>query len=463
MNAIFEPTLETLTKQQRLFFDRIENESGNFFLNGKPGVGKSVLIRALTTFGSKPWYVAAPTGLAALNAGGRTLHSLFGIPVSDGIIDPTFNKFTTNKTTIANLRYNLKCLLIDEISMVRADQFDFVDRLLREVKNRPEPFGGVQVVVVGDFFQLPPIVKANEKREFKDAGYRSEFVFDSDAFKNFIILTLDEVLRQKGDKKFISLLHEARVGNVSTKNMVLLNDRVYDEPTDIRVRLCATNAQADEINLRELNKLKTKSVSFSAITYGNWPAYPADLKLILTTGAQVMVRKNRADRSPDHEGPFESDIVNGTLGIVTDIYDPSDRGAFRSNDEVEILNDRGDHPFVIVQLSDESIVKIYVQRWERKIKEKDPNTGEWSETVVASFEQMPLSLAWAISIHKSQGQTFDAVHIDASKIFAPGQFYVAISRCKTLGGVTLESRINRNRIYANKRVIEFFELLNQKE
>lgn len=451
MNTTFEPTLETLTKQQREFFDRIENENGNFFLNGKPGVGKSVLIRALTTFGQKSWYVAAPTGLAALNAGGRTLHSLFGIPVSDGIIDPTFNNFTTNKTTLANLKYNLRYLLIDEISMVRADQFDYVDRLLRFVKNKPDlAFGGVQVVVVGDFFQLPPIVRSQEKIQFKEAGYESEFVFDAKAFEGFDILTLNEVLRQKGDNKFINLLHEARTGDVSPKNMVLLNDRVEREPEDIRVRLCATNAQADEINRRELNKLSGESVKFSAIEYGNWPAYPAELNLELKIGAQVMVRKNRADRAPDHEGPFESDVVNGTLGRIAFIYEPP-----LSDDPTDDY--QGPDKFVVVELADGSTRKIYVQRWERKVKEKDETTGEWSETVVASFEQMPLSLAWAISMHKSQGQTFEAVHIDASKIFAAGQFYVALSRCKTLDGVTLENRINRNRIYADKRVAKFFE------
>lgn len=441
----------TLTNKQQKFFDLIEGTTENYFLNGKPGVGKSVLIRALDELGNKDWTIVAPTGLAALNAGGRTMHSLFRIPISDDIIDPTYNNFTTDKTAIANIRYNVKFLLIDEISMVRADTLDYIDRLLRFVKGKSDlPFGGIQVVVVGDFFQLPPIVKAQERKQFKEAGYESEFAFSAKVFDTFKTLTLDEVLRQKGDRTFIDLLHSARTGDLTPKQMVLLNDRVEPSPEDQRVRLCATNAQADQINNTYLAEIDSPSVSFDATSYGSWPANPCDQRVTLKVGAQVMVRKNKSDCPPDFEGGgFESDVVNGTLGIVREI-----RSKEQARED-ELAEEIDSDPHVVIELPNGSMRRIFVQRWERSIREKINDT--WIDTVVASYEQMPLSLAWAISMHKSQGQTFEAVHIDASKIFAAGQFYVALSRCKTLDGVTLESRVNMKRIYADKRVVQYFE------
>lgn len=426
-----------LTNDQQRIFDTVEDSRENIFIGGKPGVGKSVLTRALLESGRKTYLVGAPTGLAALNANGRTLHSLFGIPVSDGILHPTFNKFTSNERTANAIKFGIKTLIIDEISMVRADTLDYVDRCMRYFKQRPEPFGGAQVIAVGDFFQLPPVTKSADAKQLREVDYTTPFAFSSKVWQSFRPLELTEVLRQKGDDGFIRVLHNARTGDITPKDLVLLNDRV-EQPDDVRIKLCATNAQADAINLTELGKLPEPTVESHADSMGTWPAFPAETVLQLRIGAQVMIRYNAADRPPNTPGKFDSKIVNGTLGIVR-----------------EICLDAEPDPYVVVDTERAGTVKIWRKRWERKEKVQVGN--DWDERVIASFEQIPLSLAWAISMHKSQGQTFDKVHIDASKIFMDGQLYVALSRCKSLAGITLESRLFGSQFKTNPYVKQYFE------
>lgn len=421
-----------LTKNQQEVFDRVEATSDNYLIQGKPGVGKSVLIRALIEEGRKTYTLAAPTGLAALNIGGRTLHSLFRLPVSGGIIDPSYNKFPTDDRVISNIKYNIKALIIDEVSMVRADMFDYIDRLMRMAKGKDAPFGGVQMILVGDFFQLPPVVTGVEAKQLRDVGYRSPFVFSSRAFqKSFRVLELSEVLRQKGDPAFIDLLDGARVGQVRVKHLQDLNDRVM-KPNDIRINLTGTNKQADDINQTHLSEITEAGRVYSSETFGDWPAYPAEQELRLKPGAQVMVKMNAADRPPSLRGEFESKVVNGSLGKVKEMREDS----------------------VIIELDNGEEAIIWRKRWERKVKEK---VGEdWTERIVASYTQIPLALAWAISIHKSQGQSFDKVHIDPQRIFAPGQLYVALSRCRSLEGLTLNSPVKSNKFWTDPYVLEFF-------
>jgi len=421
-----------LTKQQQHAFDLIESTNKNVLIQGPPGTGKSVVTRALQSDGDKTYTIGAPTGLAALNAGGKTIHSIFGIPSSDGIIEPDNDNYTRNERAVANIQYNVKHLVIDEVSMVRVDQFEFMERTLRHIKNRSEPWGGVQLILVGDFFQLPPVVKS-EERDPMSRHWDSPFVFSSPAFSGCEVVNLTEVLRQKGDNKFIDILGRARVGDVTDKDLALLNKQV-GHPTDIRIHLTGINRLADEMNQRKLAQLAGPSITYDADSFGDWPQFPVDTLITLKVGAQVIVKVNRADRPPQKtdKGPFESKVVNGTLGRVVEL----------AEDKVIIETDFGPVP-------------IYRQKWERKVKEKID--GKWMERTVATYEQMPLALAWAISMHKSQGQSFDKVHIDATKIFAPGQMYVALSRVRSIAGLSLEIPLKSSRFWADENVLEFFK------
>lgn len=423
-----------LTKQQQQIFDTVENSDTNYLIHGKPGVGKSVLINALMENGQKHYTLAAPTGLAALNIGGRTLHSIFRIPVSGGIFDPTFNNFTSDENTLKYIGNGIKALIIDEVSMVRADTFDYIDRLMKHAKQNDLLFGGIQLIIVGDFYQLPPVVVREEATMLKTAGYNSPFVFSSKAFSGFTALILDEVLRQKGDPDFIDILHSARTGSVADKQIDVLNKQVANS-ADLRIKLTATNSIAEAINRDELNKLEQPTVCFKAEKYGYWPATPTDELLNLRVGAQVIIKANGADRPPNHTGAFTSKVVNGTLGKIKEINEAQQK--------------------VMVELPNNEVVTIYRKRSERKQKEKSAD-GKWHEKVIATYDQLPVALAWAISIHKSQGQSFDKVHIDANKIFAPGQLYVALSRARTLNGISFTSPLKAKQFWANKDVLKFF-------
>jgi len=367
----------------------------NFLIQGKPGVGKSVLIKALMEAGNKSYTLAAPTGLAALNIGGRTLHSLFRLPTSDGIIAPDFDNFTTDDKVLNMIKYNIKHLIIDEVSMVRADMFDFIDRLMRYAKGYKDlPFGGAQLIIVGDFYQLPPVVRGYEAQQLREAGYESPFVFSSRIFPgNFKVLELKEVHRQKGDPTFLKILDSARTGDVNPKQMGVLNKLVKPKVADLRIRLAGINKQAEQINMDFLATLPTEAKKYIANKFGEWPALPAEEVLTLKVGAQVMVKQNAADRPPNFEGKFESTIVNGTLAKVLEFLPEEKTEDGNKPQRVKIVLENGEE------------VIIYAQRWERKVKEKIGS--RWEERVVASFEQIPLALAWAISIHKSQGRRWD--------------------------------------------------------
>lgn len=426
----------TLSHEQQAAFDLIESTDKNVLILGEPGVGKSVLIRALLETGSKYYTIAAPTGLAALNVKGKTLHSLCGINPSSGIFAQDYNRFTSNDNVRNYIHHRLKCLVIDEISMVRADMLDYIDRFLRECKGVDLPFGGVQIVAVGDFFQLPPVANAQDKKDLLAAGYSSEFAFSAKCFTSFSVVQLTTIHRQ-ADPKFINILKAARVGKVNAKHLHTLNKQV-GAPNDLRIRLVPINKQADEVNFTELAKIKMPVASYEAKKFGYWPQSPVNDLLQLKVGAQVLIKKNSANRPPNQRGEFHSRIVNGTLATV-----------------VELPNE--DNKRVLVRLEDGSEEPIWLARWERSEKERVNN--QWNERVVAWYEQYPLQLAWAISIHKSQGQTFEKVHIDGKKIFAPGQMYVALSRCKSIEGISFESQLTERMFFANKDVLKFTKQL----
>lgn len=405
-----------LTKDQQRIFDAIESTTNCILVQGKPGVGKSVLINALRETGSKHYDIAAPTGLAALNINGKTLHSLFGIAPSQGVYVPTYNNFTTNKNVLNHLKYTVKHVIIDEVSMVRCDMLDFIDRQMRFIKEVNQPFGGVQVICFGDFFQLPPICTGYDQRDLREQGYKSPFAFDAKVFQYFTTLSLDEVLRQ-ANPVFLGILHSMRLGKLSAKEMETLNKHVsgYD---DVRIKLCATNKQSDQINAHELSKLTTKPHTFAAHITGDWPRgqYPLEEYLTIKEGAQVIVKKNFPGLK----------LVNGSLRICGEV-----------NEKYVNIDE---HP---------------IERYTANQKEKRFIDGKWVEIFKGSFNQIPLQLAWAISMHKSQGQTFEKAHISPDNVFADGQLYVAISRLKTLQGLTLHAPINKNHITTSKRVLEW--------
>jgi ATP-dependent DNA helicase PIF1 len=405
------PTELILTKNQQSIFDLIEKSNDCFLIHGKPGVGKSVLINALRNNGSKNYTLAAPTGLAALNINGKTLHSIFGISPSQGIYAGNYNNFTKNDNVLNNLEYHVKHLIIDEVSMVRADMLDFIDRQLQYVKKNNLPFGGIQVIIVGDFYQLPPVCNNIERKELKENGYESEFAFSARCFDVFKVLQLNEVLRQ-ADPVFLSLLHSARTGDVSIKQVEQLNKyvKICD---DVRIKLCATNAQAEAVNKFELDKIKSDPISFNAESYGYWPALPVEPILRLKKDAQVIVKANISGTK----------LVNGTLAKVADL-----------TKDYAVINEH----------------ELRRVTWDRK--EKVYTGVKWEEHFKASYTQIPLQLAWAISIHKSQGQSFDKAHISPENVFASGQLYVALSRVRSLDGLSLHSPVLRKHFMVNKHV-----------
>lgn len=422
-----------LTPEQQKIFDLVENSNENILIHGKPGVGKSVLIRALRETGQKHYTLAAPTGLAALNIGGKTLHSVFGIAPSEGAYAPDFNNFTKNDNVIDNVYHRLHHLIIDEISMVRADMLDYIDRQLQYIKGNDLPFGGVQIIAVGDFFQLPPVTKPRDKKELREYDYESEFAFDAFSFKGFRTVNLNTVLRQ-ADPTFISLLHSARDGNVSSGQLKILNKQV-GKNDGLRISLAAINSQADMINAKQLSLLSGDAIEFEAFKSGYWPALPVEQTIKLKVGAQVLIKKNNADKPPIKTGaPASGKIVNGSLAKIKEL--PT-----AAND------------FTVVELEDGTEHKIYRARWE--LKEKRKVDGKWVEQVVASYEQLPFQLAWAISMHKSQGQSFDKVHIDPDRVFAAGQLYVAVSRCRSLEGISLQRAIQPTDFKTDENVLRF--------
>lgn len=423
----------TLTHQQQAIYDLCEATTNNILIHGKPGVGKSVVSRALRETGAKHYTMGAPTGMAAINVDGKTLHSIFGISVSDGIIPPDYNNFTKNENVTNNVFHRVKHLIIDEISMVRADMLDYIDRCLQYIKGDDSPFGGIQVIAVGDFYQLPPVARAADIKALKAEGYESQFAFDAFSFKGFNVITLDEILRQS-DPEFIALLHAARSGSITKSQLKVLNKQV-GKGDDLRIKLTAVNRQAEMINMKSLSLIRETPVSFEAERIGYWPSNPVEQTITLKKGAQVMIKKNNSDKEPGVRGVASGLIINGTIGTLLELPTKED-------------------PYAIIELADGSTHKIFKQRWERKEKQRGIGGG-WEDKLVASFTQWPFQLAWAISMHKSQGQSFDRVHIDASKVFEAGQLYVALSRCRSLQGISLAAPVNEDNFWANENVVRF--------
>lgn len=403
----------------------IHETNVNIFLTGKAGTGKTTFLKYLKENPVKNMAVAAPTGVAAINAGGITLHSMFHLPFGPFI---PANRVTTigidKKTLLSRLRYNseklnffnsLELLVIDEASMVAAYTVDEIDLILRTVRHKQIPFGGVQVLFIGDLYQLQPVVKDDEWKLLKEY-YSSNFFFDSLVLKENIpvMVELKKIFRQK-DESFIDILNGLRENTLTERHLKALNQRMkpdfMSKDGDGYITLTTHNVNANKINEIKLNNLKKASFRYEATIEDQFPDHiaPAEKILTLKEGAQVMFIKN------DPEKRF----FNGKIGVIEEL----------SDDEV-VVNCNGD--------------KINVNRyvWENVKYAVDPSTKEIKESVIGTFTQYPLRLAWAITIHKSQGLTFDKVVIDAENAFANGQVYVALSRATSLEGLILTSPVN---------------------
>lgn len=419
----------------KLAFDFINKTDRNLFITGKAGTGKTTFLHKIKNESLKRMVVVAPTGVAAINAKGVTIHSFFQMPFGPILPNQIANssnaqrKFSKTKIDIIK---SLDLVVIDEISMVRADLLDGIDQVLRRYKNRNKVFGGAQILMIGDLQQLAPVVKPNEWSLLRN-HYETVYFFSSKAYKeaNVVSIELKHIYRQKNED-FIKILNEIRNDNLSIESEKILN-RLYNpdfSPTKEEgfITLTTHNRRANAINESELNKLKNSSYYFDAEVQGkfNENAYPNDENLALKIGAQVMFIKN--DSSP------EKRYFNGKIGIITDISKKT--VTVKCPNEVE------------------EIVTEY-EMWDNVNYSIKEETKEIKEDIIGSFKQIPLRLAWAITIHKSQGLTFEKAIIDAEASFAHGQTYVALSRCTSLEGLVLKTPISSNAIINDNTVSSF--------
>lgn len=421
-NEIFDLAYRFITETQE-----------SIFLTGKAGTGKTTFLKYLREHSSKNMIVAAPTGVAAINAGGVTLHSLFQLPLHPFL--PTENnrqellsKIRFQKQRIQLLR-KMELLVIDEVSMVRCDVLDAIDAILRSVRrNHNTPFGGVQILFIGDLFQLPPVAKRDEWDHLLDNYYASPFFFDSKAVKEQtpLLIELTKIYRQK-EQSFVDLLNKVRNNYMDKDDFEELNNRYipnfHPSAEEKFITLTSHNAQADTINAVKLQKLNTTSFVYKARIEGDFPdnIFPAEQELLLKEGTQVMFIKNDV---------VSRKYFNGKIGMVSSL----------SNDKI-IVNCDGEE------------IEVGEEVWENTRYTLNRADEKLEQQVLGRFFQYPLRLAWAITIHKSQGLTFDKVMIDAASSFSSGQVYVALSRCTSLGGIVLLSKIPSSAIQSNEQVV----------
>jgi len=424
----------------------IENTGTHFFLTGKAGTGKTTFLRKLKRESPKRMVVIAPTGIAAINAGGVTIHSFFQIPFAPYVPESSFStngqatyRFRFGKEKI-NIIRSMDLLVIDEISMVRADLLDAVDEMLRRYRDRHKPFGGVQLLMIGDLQQLAPVVKDEEWQMLKKY-YDTPYFFSSRALKQteYCTIELKTVYRQS-DGAFLDLLNRIRENHCDPQVLEALNRRYLPDfqprKEEGYIRLVTHNYQAQRINNYELEQLPGRSYAFRATIDGKFPeySYPTDELLELKKGAQVMFVKN--DSSGEHR------YYNGMIGEVTDL----------SADSIEVRAKDSTAAFLLQE-----------EEWANAKYVLDEESKEIVEDIEGTFRQFPLKLAWAITIHKSQGLTFERAIIDASSSFAHGQTYVALSRCKTLEGLVLSAPLSAKAVISDRAVDRFTEEARRNE
>ncbi|MBO4984616.1 MAG: AAA family ATPase [Bacteroides sp.] len=420
----------------------------SLFLTGKAGTGKSTFLRYICQHVKKKHVVLAPTGIAAINAGGSTLHSFFKLPFHPLLPDDPnlslqkgrIHDFFKYSKPHRKLLEEIQLVIIDEISMVRADIIDAVDRILRVYShNLREPFGGKQLLLVGDIFQLEPVVKGDE-REILNRFYPTPYFFSARVFSqiDLVSVELQKVYRQS-DERFIGVLDRIRNNTASAPDLQLLNSRYGAAPTDeadMYITLATKRDTVDHINEKKLAELPGEAATFWGLIEGDFPesSLPTPLELTLKAGAQVIFIKN----------DFDKRWVNGTIGTVTG-YDPVE-------ETIYVLTEDGKECDVKPEL------------WRNIRYTYNEEKKEVEEEVLGTFKQFPIRLAWAITVHKSQGLTFSRVVIDFSGgVFAGGQAYVALSRCTSLEGIRLKKNINRADIFVRPEIVSFAERFNNRQ
>lgn len=420
-----------------LAWNFIETTDTSLFLTGKAGTGKTTFLRNLKEKCSKRMVVLAPTGIAAINAGGVTIHSFFQLPFSPYIPESSYSggdaqyKFQYRKERVKIIK-SIDLLVIDEISMVRADLLDAVDNVLRKFRDREKPFGGVQLLMIGDLQQLPPVVKEDDW-DLLRPYYDSMYFFSSNALKklNYFTIELKEVYRQT-DRFFLDILNKIRENRCDKATIDELNRRYVPgfnpSASEGYIRLTTHNHTALDINAAELAKINSREYTFRATITGKFPAYsfPTDEELRVKKGAQIMFVKNGESEGIRY--------YNGMLGKIVDI----------------------DSSKIVVIKNDEDIkFELKLEEWTNARYVLNDKTKEIVEEIEGTFVQYPIKLAWAITIHKSQGLTFEKAVIDAAASFSHGQAYVALSRCKSLEGLVLSSPLSERAIICDKTVDNF--------
>lgn len=410
-------------------WDFVENTGRSIFLTGKAGTGKTTFLKTIVEKSRKRPIVVAPTGVAAINAGGVTIHSFFQLPFSPYVpgakVESKFDFGREKRKIIASI----DLLIIDEISMVRADLLDAIDTVLRRFRNHYQPFGGVQLLMIGDLAQLTPVMTPEDERILKPY-YDTPYFFGSKALQqiDYVTIQLEHVYRQQ-DLSFIGILNQVRNGHPTEETMMRLNTRCkpafIPSPEEPYIRLTTHNQLANYYNETELQKLRGRTFQFHAEIKGTFPeySYPTAETLVLKEGAQVMFIKN--DTSGEHL------YYNGRIGRVVHV------------DKQQIL---------VLCEGDAEAIEVEPMEWENTRYTLNEETREIETDIQGTFKQYPLRLAWAITIHKSQGLTFDRAIIDANQSFAPGQVYVALSRCRTLEGLVLATPLEARAIINDSRV-----------
>jgi uncharacterized protein YpbB len=441
--------MQPISAEAQFVLQFINQTQQSVFLTGKAGTGKTTLLREIIQTTHKNTVVVAPTGIAALNAGGVTIHSMFQLPFGGFIPENSsphfdqYSKFETKTTLRRNFKMsglkktvikNMELLIIDEVSMLRPDILDAIDCVLQSVRKKSQPFGGVQALFIGDLLQLPPVIKDDEWRTLR-IYYSGKFFFHSQFVQQNppLYVELSKIFRQT-DEKFISVLNNLRNNRITAKDMSILNEFVKPN-FDLKankgyITLTTHNAKADNMNAQALQDLEGELFSYQATIVDDFPEkiFPVEQNLLLKVGAQIMFIKN--DLS------LEKRFFNGKMGII------------KSLSKEEIMVHFPD---------DNKTIEVERYEWENIRYKIDDNTKEIEDEILGTFTHYPIKLAWAITVHKSQGLTFDKAALDVSQVFMPGQAYVALSRLRSLDGLVLLSPMQMNGIENDESVMNYAE------